>query len=89
MNYAVKFAYDVIDMQKEITFLRNEVEELKKYKEMYEKELNASLEHARYMAGSQLKMLLTPGVLDNLQEAIVNESIYEKRIKNNENHDCI
>jgi hypothetical protein len=56
------FAWQVIEMDREIKALRAENAALLKTKADYDSLLDSSLQHGQRMMGNTLKMLLTPGV---------------------------
>jgi len=62
----VDFAYDIISMHKEISFLKSELKYYKEATEARDKDLEESRKHLEHMHISQIRMLLTPGVVDNL-----------------------
>jgi hypothetical protein len=62
----VDFAYDIISMHKEINFLKSELKYYKETAEARDKDLEESRKHSEHMRISQIRMLLTPGVVDNL-----------------------
>lgn len=62
----VDFAWQIVNMDREIRNLKAEVERLSEYEQKYNDLLDSSLKHNQTMAGNMLKTLLTPGVVDNL-----------------------
>ncbi len=64
----IDFAYDIIDSQRELLFLRSEVERLKEYEQKYHELLSQSIKHGEVMMGNMLTLVLTPGVTEALSE---------------------
>lgn len=65
----VDFAYQIIEMDKEIRSLRSEVIHLTQYKEDYFKLLQESVRHGEEMLGGILQIAMTPGVLEATAKA--------------------
>ena len=65
----VDLAQEILAMDEENCRLRMEVEELTKYRNLYQEELDRGLAHSQYMVGGLLKMAMTPGVVDALRSA--------------------
>lgn len=60
---AVQVARETLEMQRELVCLRDENNELRKYRKLYMDLLNADIEHGQHMMGNLLKLALTPGVM--------------------------
>lgn len=65
----IDMAYEIVDMQKEIQYLRSENKRLKGYEEKYTKLLDDSMKHGKEMAGNMLKCLLVPGVIEKVSKS--------------------
>ncbi len=65
----VDFAYQIINMQRRIKELECELQRVSKYEEEYRTILDGSIKHSETMMRNTIKMLLTPGVVDNLTES--------------------
>lgn len=61
----VKFAYQVIDMQKRIDILEAENAELREYKQRYFDELHSSIEHGEKMMKGWVDLLLSDRITIN------------------------
>ncbi len=61
----IPFARDILAMRAEIIALRNEVEDLREYKEKYFDLLDSSINHGREMSSQVLTLLLNKGEFPN------------------------
>jgi hypothetical protein len=70
----VDFAYQIIDMHNSNERLKDELAELREYRQKYFDLLNSSTAHSQAMVGSILKIAMTPGVLDAISTSNKKES---------------
>ena len=63
----VDFAHQVLDMQDRIAALEIQNEQLRWYKEEYQKLMDSSMQHNQAMMNNILKLCLTPGVIEACQ----------------------
>lgn len=74
MNYkdhvpdVVDMAYQVIEMDRELQRLRSDKVELIELRKKYMELLNGSIAHGEHMIGGLLKIALTPGVMDAIEQ---------------------
>lgn len=61
MNTAVRFAMDILQMQREIDHLHNEVERLKTYEQKYNDLLDGTIRHNEIMSLQVLELCLNGG----------------------------
>lgn len=61
---AVDMAFDILNMQDELIYLRREVERLKVYEKDYHELLSASIKHGEQMMVNLLDLVMTPGVVE-------------------------
>lgn len=70
MNVSVvDFANQILDMHFELQRLRDENEDLRKYRKDYMDLLNRDIKHGEEMMGGLLKLALTPGVIEACAKA--------------------
>lgn len=75
MNFAVKLAHAILDLEAERDMLAREVAHLRGVEEEFEELLTRSNSHHQHMLGSILELAMKPGVL----EAISNSNQGEPR----------
>lgn len=64
----IDFAHDILDMQDRIRHLEAENAALMDYKQKYISLLNGNLEHNQAMMLTMLDAVMTPGVIDAMQQ---------------------
>lgn len=74
----VNFAKQILGMNSKIIQQQMELEELRKYKKMYNDLLNDSLSHSKSMAGNMIKMLMVPGVTEAFKKNAKPEDFSDK-----------
>lgn len=71
MKYATTLAREILDMESELDFLREENAELRQYRDKYMGLLDESIAHSGHMIGGLLELAMKPGVMDAI--AKINE----------------
>lgn len=69
MKSVVDFAHQIIDMDRDLRLLRDEVEELREYRQKYFDDLNNSIKHSGHMLSGMLELAMKPGVMEAISKA--------------------